>query len=226
MTTDPIYERRVLVRSVKLPAKQVQRSIQSSLLAHLKSTVLGKCGTEGYLSSEGNTILEHSMGQIVDGGVLYQVKFQTDICYPHKNQIFKAPAVLLSRIGVKLELGPMRILLPRDIHIENEAFNSIKVGDEVTFTVEGSEFKQDDSVIFIIGSLLNREEGKVAEEAKEVVAETTTEASSTDVKQVVTVPSLAEGPKRRKKVLAARSESLSINPTGVQDAEGKVEGTN
>lgn len=210
--TDPVYERRELIRQVKLPAKQVQRSIQSSLLAYLKTHIMGKCGVEGYLSPDGSTILSHSIGQVVDGGVLYQVKIQVDICYPHKQQTFKAPVVLVSRIGVKLELGPMRILLPRDLHIGNEDFEAVKVGDEVTFQVVGSEFKQDDSVIFVLGQLLKSEQApsQVEEKKEEEVAIQV--PVSSEVKQVMTLPS-AEPPKRRKKLLAPRSETIEINPS-------------
>ena len=173
--------------------------------------------------------MQHSIGQVIDGHVLYHVKFQADVCFPHKNQTFKAPAVLVSRIGVKLEQGPMRILLPRDMHIDNEVFEGIKVGDEVLFTVVGSEFKQDDAVIFIVGQLLKKEvEVPVAKEEEETKVEVPV-ASSGEVKQVVTAAS-AEAPKRRKKVLApaapaeparsepsrsetARSETLVINPS-------------
>lgn len=232
MSADPVYERRELVRTIKLPAKQVQRSIQSSLLAHLKSTVLGKCGVEGYMSPDGVTILQHSIGQVIDGYVLYQVKFQVDVCFPHKNQSFKAPAVIVSRIGVKLEQGPMRILLPRDMHIDNSDFESIKVGDEVTFTVVGSEFKQDDSVIFLVGQLLKKEAEIPVPKEEEAKQEEVPVAASGEVKQVKTVTApAAEAPKRRKKVLAAapaqqtaapsetqaqapaRSETLVINPS-------------
>jgi DNA-directed RNA polymerase subunit E'/Rpb7 len=228
MSADPVYERRELVRTIKLPAKQVQRSIQSSLLAHLKTTVLGKCGVEGYLSPDGVTILQHSIGQVIDGYVLYQVKFQVDVCFPHKNQSFKAPAVLVSRIGVKLEQGPMRILLPRDMHIDNADFESIKVGDEVIFTVVGSEFKQDDSVIFLVGQLLKKEAEIPIPKEEEAAQEEIPVAASGEVKQVKTVTAAAEAPKRRKKVLApaadtarsetarsetARSDTLVINPS-------------
>ena len=101
--------------------------------------------------------------------------------------------------------------------------------------VEGSEFKQDDSVIFVIGSLL-KHEAPPETAASAAVTETSaataaTAATATDVKQVVTVPT-TEGVKRRKKVLAAaapataaRSETLTINPTAVQDAKGTAEGT-
>lgn len=223
MNADPIYERRELMRSIKLPAKNVQRNIQSSLIAYLKTHVTGRCGVEGFISADGITILQHSIGQVVDGGVLYQVKFQADICYPHKQQIFKAPAVLTSRIGVTLETGPMRILIPRDLHIGNAAFEAIKTGDEVTFQVVGSEFKQDDSTIFVLGQVLKTDAAQAEKKTEEVeVAQPEVPvASSGDIKQVTASPAvIAEAaPKKRKKILPGvaapieRSGTLEINPS-------------
>ena len=221
MNADPIYERRELMRSIKLPAKNVQRNIQSSLIAYLKTHIMGRCGVEGFISADGITILQHSIGQVVDGGVLYQVKFQADICYPHKQQIFKAPAVLTSRIGVTLETGPMRVLIPRDLHIGNAEFEAIKTGDEVTFQVVGSEFKQDDSTIFVLGQVLKTDAAQAEKKTEEVAQpEAPVVASSGDIKQVIASPTVVAeaAPKKRKKILPGvaapieRSGTLEINP--------------
>ena len=113
---DPIFERRALVRSVHIPAQHIQRNIQVSLMAQLRAKYEGVCIPEGFVQTRSITVVEHSLGRVnlIHGGLDYSVKFQADICMPHPGQVFRAPVVLRSKIGLHAEVAPMKILLPRD----------------------------------------------------------------------------------------------------------------
>ena len=94
---------------------------------------------------------------ILKSGVNYRVKFQADICLPHKGQqIAGAPVMFRSKIGVHAEVSPLKILLPRDLHIGNEEFEAIAENDTIDIEVLGAEFKQNDESIFVLAKLLKR----------------------------------------------------------------------
>jgi DNA-directed RNA polymerase subunit E'/Rpb7 len=162
---DPLFERRELTKLVHLNSKFVQKHIQPHLLAQLKMDYEGRCLTEGYIERNSITIIEYSIGKsnYVRGGVDYSIRFQADICMPHVGQKFKAPVKLRSKIGIHAETPPIKILLPRDLHFENAEFDTIVENDEVEFEVIGSQFKQQDSTIVVIGKLLTKVKADVEE---------------------------------------------------------------
>ena len=64
-------------------------------------------------------------------------------------QKFKAQVSLKSKMGIHSETLPIKILIPRDLHIGNEDFENLKDKDEFEFEVIGSEFKQQDKTIYV-----------------------------------------------------------------------------
>jgi len=201
---ESLFERRELSKKVNVHAKFIQNNIQSSLLGQLKIKFQGRCLAEGYLQRDSITIVKYSIGRCnyLKGGVDYDVTFQADICLPHAGQVFKAPVSLRSKIGIHAELEPLRVLIPRDLHVGNEAFDKVEVGDQVEFEVVGTQFKQGDEDIIVIGKLIKNEEAEpevlgVIEKKPE--APPPPSSSGSDEKQVVVVPTIgSEKPKRRR----------------------------
>ena len=202
---DPLFERRELTKKVKIHAKFIQKNIQASLLAQLKGQYQGRCSAEGYIHKDSLTIVNYSLGRVdyLKGGVNYDVTFQADICLPHAGQKLKAPVTLRSKIGVHAETGPIKVLIPRDLHIGNNQFDSIKSEEEVEFEVIGSQFKQGDEYIVVVGKLLGTKEVE-APDVEALPLPSFLESSpapSGDLKSVViTAPTtpVDDKPKRRK----------------------------
>lgn len=211
---DPLFERRELSKKVHIPSKFLQRNIQSSLLAQLKMNVEGKCSPEGFIQPNSVTIVNYSLGRTnyIKGGVDYDVQFQADICMPHQGQRFKAPVVVRSKVGIHAETPPIKVLIPRDLHIGNEEFDNVKVGEEIEFEVIGAQFKQQDRDIVVVGRLLS----KIAPQVEQPLLSGTTVSEEapppliatgdSEVKQVVTTTQEAEKPKKRKLRQNAGSE--------------------
>ena len=151
----PVFEKRALVRSVHIPAQHIQRNIDVSLMAQLRAKYEGVCIPEGYVMPRSIAVVDHSLGRInlIHGGLDYSVKFQADICMPHPGQLFRAPVMLRSKIGLHAEKTPMKVLLPRDLHLGDASFEDIKEGQEVEFEVKGSRFQQGDDSIVVLGHL-------------------------------------------------------------------------
>jgi DNA-directed RNA polymerase subunit E'/Rpb7 len=152
---DALFERRELIRNVHIHSKFIQRNMASTLLAQLKMNFEGRCSSEGYVQPQSITILSYSLGRsnYVKGGIDYSVTFQADICLPHPGQVFKATVELRSKIGIHAMTPPIRVLIPRDLHIGNPEFESIEVGQEIEFEVADARFKQQDTDIVVVGRL-------------------------------------------------------------------------
>ena len=220
---DPLFERRELRRNVHIHSKFLQRNMQASILAQLKMDFEGKCSADGFIQSNSITIVNYSLGRTnyIKGGVDYEVKFQADVCMPHMGQRFKAPVTIRSKIGIHAETPPIKVLIPRDLHIGNEEFDNVKIDDEIEFEVVGSRFKQQDRDIIVVARLLS----KVATPVEAPLLTTTvqtpepqTEALPDDVRQVVTEP---EKPKKRK----LRQNAGSLENASVSFTLGEAQGT-
>ena len=122
---DPLFERRQLTKKVHVNSKFLQKNVQSSLLSQLKANYENRCISEGFVQRNSVTIVNYSLGRAnyIKGGVDYDVVFQADICMPHAGQRFKAPVKLRSKIGIHVETPPIKVLIPRDLHIGNEDFD-------------------------------------------------------------------------------------------------------
>ena len=216
---DPVFERRELKRSVHIHASNLQRSIHVSLLAQLRMNYEGVCTPEGFIQRRSITIVEHSLGRVnlIKGGLDYTVKFQADVCMPHPGQTFRGVVTLKSKIGLHAELLPMKVLLPRDLHIGNAEFDDVKENQEVEFTIVGSRFQQGDDSIVVLGtlsSIVNPAVEKAMapqEEVEPMIAAST--PGDAGEKRVVTVDAevakAAELPSRRK--LQKKAKAVEIN---------------
>jgi DNA-directed RNA polymerase subunit E'/Rpb7 len=207
---DPLFERRKLSKKVHVHSKFLQRNIEASILAQLKMNFEGRCSSEGFIQTNSIVIVDYSLGRTnyVKGGVDYQVEFQADICLPHIGQKFKAPVTVKSKIGIHAETPPIKVLIPRDLHIGNEEFEDIKVGDNIEFEVMGAQFKQQDKDIVVLAKLLTKipEEEEPKEEIKDQEVEIQT-FSDPEIKQISTT--LEEKPKRKLKL--KQSEPNKVN---------------
>ena len=236
---DPLFERRALVRNVHVDAKFLQRNIEASLLAQLRHKYEGVCAAEGYLLQRSIAILEHSLGRtnFIKGGLDYTVKFQADVCMPHPGQTFRAPVALKSKIGIHAEMTPLKVLLPRDLHIGNGDFETVKEGEDIEFEVVGSRFQQGDDSIVVLGKLktlikpaaeapgagLAAASGSAAEpQVAAPVNNAVGDASA--VRKVVVEASAAkapeEGPRRRK--IRLNPASLPNEPSAKGAPEGNA----
>jgi len=204
---DPLFERRDLKKKVHIHSKFLQRNMQASILAQLKMNFEGRCSSEGFIQRNSVTILNYSLGRTnyIKGGVDYDVDFQADVCLPHPGQIFKAPIKLRSKVGIHAETPPIKILIPRDLHLGNSDFDSAQVDEEIEFEVIGTQFKQQDADIIIVGRLIAKIEAETEapllsqDAAAPVINNPVPKAAEGEEKQIViTAPTEAEKPKKRK----------------------------
>ena len=233
---DPLFERRALVRNVHVDSKFLQRNIEASLLAQLRHKFEGVCVAEGYILDRSIAVVEHSLGRtnFIKGGLDYTVKFQADVCMPHPGQTFRVPVTLKSKIGIHAELTPLKVLLPRDLHIGNSDFETVKEGEDIEFEVVGARFQQGDDSIVVLGKLKSiiqpakDEPGDgAAASAEPVVAAGivgSNAAGDASVRRVVVEASAAkpvdQGPRRRK--IRLNTASLPNEPSAKGAPEGNA----
>lgn len=214
---DPLFERRELVRNIHLDSRFLQRNIDASLLAQLRLKYEGVCVAEGYIQQGSITIVEHSLGRtnLIKGGLDYTLRFQADVCMPHPGQVFRVPVTLKSKIGVHAEVTPIKVLLPRDLHIGNADFESVEEKQDIEFEVIGARFQQGDESIVVLGKLRQviqpappEAPSAPTEVTEPVIAAPVGSGSGEEVKKVVTVEvsatkAVEAGKPRQRKIRAS-----------------------
>jgi DNA-directed RNA polymerase subunit E'/Rpb7 len=222
---DPLFERRELSKKVHIHSKYLQRNIQPSLLAQLRILYEGKCSGEGYIQPNSITIIDYSLGRTnyVKGGIDYDIKFQADICFPHIGQVFRGKIGLRSKIGIHIETPPIKVLIPRDTHMGQPLFDKLEVGEEAEFEVIGSQFKQNDDTIIIVGKLVGSKDTPPSATLVEAPQIPAAAATSAD-KRVVFAPSTATAEPRKTRKLKRSEPDNRIDGIDNAFAEGKDEG--
>jgi hypothetical protein len=92
-------------------------------------------------------------------------------------------------------LPPLKVLLPRDLHIGNQDFEGVEEGQDVEFEVVGSRFQQGDDAIVVLAKMreilkpaTREESGAIAsDEIGGLIAAPVGESKGDDDKRVVTV---------------------------------------
>ena len=217
---DPLFERRNLTKRVHIHSKFLQQNMQRPILEQLQRDYEGRCAAEGFIGRSSITVVSYSCGRIrytndKDSGADYEVEFQADVCFPHPGQRLRAPVTLRSKVGIHAETAPIKVLIPRDLHIGQEEFERVEVGDDIEFEVVGHKFKQQDDDIIVVGRLLSKVEPEVerplnsAPAAQEVFIPTSDNAEESEEKHI-TIHAVADSDKPKKRKLR-RSEGGQVN---------------
>ena len=227
LALSPLYERRELTRNVHVDSRFLQRNILASLVAQLRHKYEGVCLPEGYVQPRSITVIEHSFGRtnILKGGLDYSVRFQADLCLPHAGQVFKAPVVLKSKIGLHAEITPIKILLPRDLHIGNTDFDGAELGHDIEFDVVGTRFQQGDQSIVVLGQLrevIRPDQKKETEEPEKVDVIAAPVGEGDKEKRVVTVAVEKTKPEARRKKIGRTVAEGQDEPKQERSVEGKT----
>lgn len=231
---DPLFERRELTRNVHVESRHLKRNIQTSLLAQLRHKYEGICVAEGYIQPRSIVVVEYSLGRanLIKGGLDYVVRFQADVCYPHPGQIFRAPISLKSKIGIHAEISPIKVLLPRDLHIGNGEFEDAQEKQEIEFEVVGSRFQQGDDSIVVLGKLRSMVQpsfeapssSSSSSSSEPILAAPVGASNAASDKKVVTVEvssTKAAEPTTRRKRLGANQASKTNEPGTEGSAQRK-----
>jgi DNA-directed RNA polymerase subunit E'/Rpb7 len=200
---DPLFDRRELTKKVHIDSKFLQKNMQASILAQLKMNYEGICSAEGFIERNSITLVDYSLGRTnyTKSGVDYDVKFQADVCLPHPGQKLKARVTVRSKVGVHAETPPIKVLIPRDLNYGNDEFTKIEEGEDIEFEVVGTQFKQKDTEIIVVGKLLHTVESvPVPQAGTPEPMLVTPVALAEGEKQVVILPTIGEPEKKKRRL--------------------------
>ncbi len=157
----PVFlDQRVTLKPSEL--QEASADIDSYLVAKIRKDLEGQCCTHGYVRPGSTQILARSMGQAehgrFTGDFIFHCKVKIMCLLPNADQIIDARILKMNKLGgyaLVVDEGrlreAMRILLPRDLHLGNTAFDSLEVGQGVRIRLLRSRFQAKDAFIQSVG---------------------------------------------------------------------------
>ena len=157
LTHNDIYFHTQINRRVSLNPRFLDLDFAKYIEKIVKNNVEGRCIREGYVVPGTTIVLERSMGNLnnnqFNGNIIYDVKIGVKICNIPVNSVVKAPIIKMNKLGLLAELGPLMIIVPKEIHSNKDAFKDIKIGDEIELLIIGKTFELNSKKISVYARL-------------------------------------------------------------------------
>jgi DNA-directed RNA polymerase subunit E'/Rpb7 len=160
MEQNVLFEEKVYLQPRDLN-KIGPKSIDDTLLDHLKINLEGRCSQHGFVKSNSLTILSRSMGQLehgrFTGNIVFHIQAQGKVYNPSNGTRITGKIVKRNNMGLYVMYeNAIRILVPRDLHLGNEEFEELGVDDEIEIEIRKSRFQPHDEFILSVGVFIQR----------------------------------------------------------------------
>lgn len=191
-----LFEEKVAMTPRDLANQKI--NISALLLNKLAEKMEAKCSLHGWVIPGSTKVLSRSLGYLekgrFTGDIVFHVQAQATVINPpsgaHITGIVTGNNMMGMYVTVKerkteidkktkqtntVEVDAVKIILPRDLHIGDEAFSKVEIGDTVHVEIKKSRFQVNDKFILSVGVFEGKvDSGYVApqvEEKEEVVEE-------------------------------------------------------
>jgi ribA/ribD-fused uncharacterized protein len=134
-------------------------NIHKLILARLAEKLEGKCSLHGWVRPNTIRVLSRSMGYIESGrftgDIVYHVQSEAKVYNPPSGSVVVGVVSGNNKMGMYVNFeDAIRIMLPRDLHIADEAFSKVQIGERVRVEIKKSRFQVNDAFILSVGIFL------------------------------------------------------------------------
>lgn len=155
-----LFEEKVYLtpKALRLVAKT---SIDSILLEQLRSKLENKCSQHGFVIPNSLELLSRSMGQLENGrftgNIVFHVQAKGRVYNPANGTQIVGTILKQNKMGLYIIYDDaIRILVPRDLHLGNEDYDSLRVGETIRVELRKSRFQIQDKFILSVGVFVER----------------------------------------------------------------------
>lgn len=146
-----------LQRTISLEPKLLNKKIDENLLKKFKNEFEGRCISEGYVIPDKSTLLKRTVGMSrgshFSGDFKFDTLFKIELYNPVRDNIINCSIHRINELGIQSIVGPMQIVIPKELHKDKSLFKNLKVGDKIKIKVIARRFDLYDTVIYITGKL-------------------------------------------------------------------------
>jgi hypothetical protein len=178
MESDAFFQEKVY-----LTPKDLRNDIQSVdtiLLNKLKERLEQRCSPHGYVLPGTLELLTRSAGMVDSGRFsgewAFLVKAKGSVLHPPEGTMVEVEVLKSNKMGVyAVYENAIRIMVPRDLHLGDEEFDQLKVGERIRVEIQKSRFQLRDP--FIVSVAVYRGRAGAATEIVRAIEPTATEVA-------------------------------------------------
>lgn len=131
-------------------------SIDAILEEKLKGRLEGRCSRHGFVMPSSLKILSRSMGILekgrFTGNLLFHVQAEGNVLNPPDGIVIEGEVIRKNKMGLYVNYqDAVRIIIPRDLHIGNDEYEAVEIGDTIQVEVKKSRFQVNDEYILSVG---------------------------------------------------------------------------
>jgi DNA-directed RNA polymerase subunit E'/Rpb7 len=143
-------------------------SFDTLLKEKLQAKLEGKCSRHGYVIAGTLTILSRSMGSMergrFTGSILYYIQAEAEVLNPPEGELLDGLVIRKNKMGMYVsytvkegdsESEAIRVIVPRDLHIGDENFEKVEIGERVKVQIKKSRFQINDPYILSVGMFVS-----------------------------------------------------------------------
>jgi DNA-directed RNA polymerase subunit E'/Rpb7 len=152
-------------------SKQI-RSIDEILLNKVKSKLENKCSRHGFVIKDTLKLISRSLGKASNGrfigDFIYYVQTQGTVLNPPDGIIIEGEVIRKNKMGIYINYkDAVRVIIPRDLHIGNAAFDNVEVGSTIRVEIKKSRFQVNDESILSVGTFVESMNAAETEEEEQ-----------------------------------------------------------
>lgn len=144
---------------VYLTPKDLQKeitSIDEILLEKLKERLEQRCSPHGYVMPGSLEILTRSAGMVdsgrFSGDWAFLVKAKGSVLHPPEGSLVEVEILKSNKMGIyAVYENAIRLMVPRDLHLGDEEFDELQVGEKIRVEIQKSRFQLKDPFIVSVG---------------------------------------------------------------------------
>jgi len=131
-------------------------SVDDILLNKLKERLEQRCSPHGYVLPGTLELLTRSAGMVdsgrFSGDWAFLVKAKGSVLHPPEGTSVEVEILKSNKMGIYAEYeNAIRIMVPRDLHLGDEEFDQLKVGERIRIEIQKSRFQLKDPFIVSVG---------------------------------------------------------------------------
>ena len=217
----------VFEETVPLTAADLGREIKSIdevLMKKLKEQIEGRCSKHGYLVPGSLEFLSSAQkgaekGRFT-GDFMYQIKAQGRVYNPPDGTVVEGEVIRKNKMGLYVIVeDAIKVMIPRDLHIGNEDFDTVDLGEKIRIEIKKSQFQMNETHILTVGEYLGRVAGVAAGAAAGAAAEARTPA----IRNTITQKAPLEEEGEAEAEAEAEEEAASADEEELPEEEEKTD---
>jgi DNA-directed RNA polymerase subunit E'/Rpb7 len=193
METEALFQEKVYLTPKDMRGEV--ESIDALLQAKLQEKLEQRCSPHGFVLPGTLELLTRSAGMVdsgrFSGDWTFLVKAKARVLHPPEGTVVEVEIIKTNKMGIyAVYENAIRLMVPRDLHLGDEEFDQLKVGDNIKVEIQKSRFQLRDPFIVSVGiyrgrsngatKVLNDEVPELAEDAPEKAQEVPEEAQEAE----------------------------------------------